>query len=202
MHEAATSTSKRKRKQAAKLPKYVPVGESAQDRDRRTIFVGNLPVEVIKSKVSLSNILYGRKLISPSQPNPNSAHTSSPLPLRPRSSLSVSVPSRSQPRRTEYPTLPMKTTRPSVPNGRNFVQQHGEPSRTSWRAGTSGIRKRPTRPRALSTPRASVKSPTSSKTFIPSSMRATPMSSLRTRTRTARPMSRRCSTHSRPQSRC
>lgn len=53
VHEALTSTSSRKRKQATKLPKYVPDGETAQERDRRSVFVGNLPVEVAKSKVGL-----------------------------------------------------------------------------------------------------------------------------------------------------
>lgn len=52
VHEAAAETSNRKRKQASKLPKYVPEGESSQDRDRRTIFVGNLPIDAVKSKVS------------------------------------------------------------------------------------------------------------------------------------------------------
>lgn len=52
VHEAAAETSNRKRKQASKLPKYVPAGETSQDRDRRTIFVGNLPIDAAKSKVS------------------------------------------------------------------------------------------------------------------------------------------------------
>jgi nucleolar protein 12 len=51
VHEALTSTSSRKRKQATKLPKYTPADETSQDRDRRSIFVGNLPIEVAKSKV-------------------------------------------------------------------------------------------------------------------------------------------------------
>jgi hypothetical protein len=53
VHETTDTTSKRKRKQATKLPKYTPADESSQDRDRRSIFVGNLPMDVTKSKVSL-----------------------------------------------------------------------------------------------------------------------------------------------------
>lgn len=36
--------------------KFVPEDESKTDRDRRTIFIGNLPVETAKSKVSLRPI--------------------------------------------------------------------------------------------------------------------------------------------------
>ena len=32
--------------------RYVPANETSEDRDRRTVFVGNLPVEVAKTKVS------------------------------------------------------------------------------------------------------------------------------------------------------
>jgi len=52
VHETTDTTSKRKRKLATKLPKYTPADETSQDRDRRSIFVGNLPIEVTKSKVS------------------------------------------------------------------------------------------------------------------------------------------------------
>jgi nucleolar protein 12 len=51
VHETTDTTSKRKRKLATKLPKYTPADESSQDRDRRSIFIGNLPIEVTKSKV-------------------------------------------------------------------------------------------------------------------------------------------------------
>lgn len=41
-----------KKKRRVKKTKYVPEGESSVDRDRRTVFVGNVAVEVLKSKVS------------------------------------------------------------------------------------------------------------------------------------------------------
>ena len=41
-----------KKKRRVKKTKYVPEGESSADRDRRTVFVGNVAVEVLKSKVS------------------------------------------------------------------------------------------------------------------------------------------------------
>jgi nucleolar protein 12 len=47
---AGPSKSKRARHRGQK---YIPPDESTQDRDRRTVFVGNLPIEVAKSKVSL-----------------------------------------------------------------------------------------------------------------------------------------------------
>ena len=40
-----------KKKRRVKKTKYVPEGESLVDRDRRTVFVGNVAVEVLKSKV-------------------------------------------------------------------------------------------------------------------------------------------------------
>lgn len=44
----------KKGKERVKGPKtkFVPSGETSGDRDRRTIFVGNLPIETAKSKVS------------------------------------------------------------------------------------------------------------------------------------------------------
>jgi hypothetical protein len=50
----------KKGKEKVKGPKtkFVPSGETSGDRDRRTIFVGNLPIETAKSKVSrISNFL-------------------------------------------------------------------------------------------------------------------------------------------------
>jgi nucleolar protein 12 len=48
-HETVTGSSKSKTK--AKKKKVVRENESKEDRDRRTIFVGNLPIDVMKSKV-------------------------------------------------------------------------------------------------------------------------------------------------------
>lgn len=54
VHESKKSPSgeKDKRKKQKKI-KFVPEEESKTDRDRRTIFIGNLPVETAKSKVCL-----------------------------------------------------------------------------------------------------------------------------------------------------
>jgi hypothetical protein len=52
VHEAAVKGKAKQKK--VKAQKYVPENESKEDRDRRTIFVGNLPLEVAKSKVSVS----------------------------------------------------------------------------------------------------------------------------------------------------
>jgi nucleolar protein 12 len=48
MREEAGEQDKKKKQ---KKTKFVPEGESKSDRDRRTIFIGNLPVETVKNKV-------------------------------------------------------------------------------------------------------------------------------------------------------
>ena len=48
VHESL-KPSKKQKSNPAKA--YVPPNESQADKDRRTIFVGNLPIEVAKSKV-------------------------------------------------------------------------------------------------------------------------------------------------------
>jgi nucleolar protein 12 len=40
-----------------KKTKYIPEGETKEDRDARTIFIGNISVEVAKSKVSLQYLV-------------------------------------------------------------------------------------------------------------------------------------------------
>lgn len=42
-----------KKKKSKKKVKYVPAGETPEERDARTVFVGNLPPEMISNKVSL-----------------------------------------------------------------------------------------------------------------------------------------------------
>jgi len=86
VHETTDTTSKRKRKQATKLPKYTPADESSQDRDRRSIFVGNLPMDVTKSKVSLPTCI----VLTGSLPKTNSKAIFSPTHHQPRSSPSDS----------------------------------------------------------------------------------------------------------------
>jgi nucleolar protein 12 len=55
VHESKKSASGEKdRGKKQKKQKFVPEEESKSDRDRRTIFIGNLPVETAKSKVSLT----------------------------------------------------------------------------------------------------------------------------------------------------
>lgn len=49
---ASTSTTKRVRERVPKSKsKYTPPDETKEQRDARTIFIGNLPVEIIKSQV-------------------------------------------------------------------------------------------------------------------------------------------------------
>lgn len=48
--EAAKAKETKKAKKA-KLGKYVPAEESVQDKNRRTAFIGNLPIDAAKSKV-------------------------------------------------------------------------------------------------------------------------------------------------------
>ena len=42
-----------KHKHSGHKTKYVPEGETSEQRDARTVFVGNVPLEVMKSKVRL-----------------------------------------------------------------------------------------------------------------------------------------------------
>jgi hypothetical protein len=84
VHETTDTTSKRKRKLATKLPKYTPADETSQDRDRRSIFVGNLPIEVTKSKVS--HHLHLDLRTDSSLHRTSSRLNSLPTHLRPRSS--------------------------------------------------------------------------------------------------------------------
>ena len=53
-HESLDPKNKeRKRQKKGAKMKYVPEGETKEQRDARTIFIGNLPVKVVHSKVSL-----------------------------------------------------------------------------------------------------------------------------------------------------
>jgi nucleolar protein 12 len=49
VHESLKTTKKKQKTKPAKA--YIPPNESQADRDRRTIFVGNLPIDVASSKV-------------------------------------------------------------------------------------------------------------------------------------------------------
>lgn len=52
VHESKkTSSGEKDKGKKQKKQKFVPEEESKTDRDRRTIFIGNLPVETAKSKV-------------------------------------------------------------------------------------------------------------------------------------------------------
>ncbi|OCF43374.1 nucleolar protein 12 [Kwoniella heveanensis CBS 569] len=50
VHESLKAKAERKAKKAKTLGKYVPPGETSAGRDRRTVFVGNLPIDAAKSK--------------------------------------------------------------------------------------------------------------------------------------------------------
>lgn len=47
-----THEALKKKQKPKKLPNYVPAGESKEERDRRTVFVGNIDIAVTKNKVS------------------------------------------------------------------------------------------------------------------------------------------------------
>ncbi|KAK4684135.1 nucleolar protein 12, partial [Tremellales sp. Uapishka_1] len=52
VHESVKAAKAKKVKVKASNQKYTPADETDADRDRRTIFIGNLPIECAKSKVS------------------------------------------------------------------------------------------------------------------------------------------------------
>lgn len=61
VHESLKTPAERRKRDAKK---YVPEDESRADRDRRTIFIGNVPIECVKEKVS------------PPNPHPQPSHPS------------------------------------------------------------------------------------------------------------------------------
>jgi nucleolar protein 12 len=56
VHEAL-QPSRRTKAKSQKPKKYVPPGETEEDKNRRTIFVGNLSLDVAKSKVGFSLLI-------------------------------------------------------------------------------------------------------------------------------------------------
>ncbi|WVQ79101.1 hypothetical protein IAT38_001195 [Cryptococcus sp. DSM 104549] len=57
VHESLKAKAEKKAaKKAAKQSKYVPPAETQADKDRRTVFVGNLPIEAAKSKSVLHQL--------------------------------------------------------------------------------------------------------------------------------------------------
>lgn len=53
VNQTVDEAKKDRKNRRVKKTKYAPEDESEADRDRRTVFVGNVAVEVLKSKVSL-----------------------------------------------------------------------------------------------------------------------------------------------------
>jgi nucleolar protein 12 len=51
VHESLKNKSAKSKTQSGTKTKYAPLGETQQQRDARTIFVGNLPVEVAQKRV-------------------------------------------------------------------------------------------------------------------------------------------------------
>lgn len=54
VHESLKTPDERRKRENQGSSKYVPEDETRSDRDRRTIFVGNVPIECIKEKVSVA----------------------------------------------------------------------------------------------------------------------------------------------------
>ncbi len=48
LHESLT---KKEKKRSKKVKKFVPDAETTDQRDARTVFVGNLPAEIVKNRV-------------------------------------------------------------------------------------------------------------------------------------------------------
>ncbi|WWC68629.1 uncharacterized protein I206_102560 [Kwoniella pini CBS 10737] len=56
VHESMKVKADKKEKKAKTLGKYTPPGETSVDKDRRTIFVGNLPLECAQQKSALHQL--------------------------------------------------------------------------------------------------------------------------------------------------
>lgn len=70
VHESLKTPAERRKRDAKK---YVPENESKADRERRTIFIGNVPIECVKEKVSFACI---EAVSSSAIVNPQSAQSS------------------------------------------------------------------------------------------------------------------------------
>ncbi|CAD6568071.1 MAG: hypothetical protein TREMPRED_004251 [Tremellales sp. Tagirdzhanova-0007] len=53
VHESLQHASSKTKRNPASSKKYTPPDETPSDRDRRTVFVGNLPIEVVQKKAAL-----------------------------------------------------------------------------------------------------------------------------------------------------
>ena len=51
VHESLGKSKHNKKKESTKKKKYVPDDETREERDARSIFVGNLPVQIVKDRV-------------------------------------------------------------------------------------------------------------------------------------------------------
>ncbi|WVQ64918.1 uncharacterized protein L199_003088 [Kwoniella botswanensis] len=56
VHESVKAKAEKKAKKGKTLGKYVPPGETQVDKDRRTVFVGSLPLECAQSKSALHQL--------------------------------------------------------------------------------------------------------------------------------------------------
>ena len=128
----ADDAKKNKKDRRVKKTKYTPEGESEVDRDRRTVFVGNVDVEILKSKVSARSswddfpnarganippMSHHIRTAASSRFKTNSKPTSSPSSQRRRSNRSDSGPSPSPHRRHN------KKIRPSLLKKRKRVDE-------------------------------------------------------------------------------
>lgn len=119
-----------------KKQKFAPEDESKTDRDRRTIFIGNLPVETAKSKVSLPSAdptVATNSRLYLSLCNENCTPTFEPLSPKPPSNRFVSDPSHSRPRRhISQRTLKKPTARKPTGerSGKKNVRLRGVRSRS------------------------------------------------------------------------
>ncbi|WWC87892.1 uncharacterized protein L201_002790 [Kwoniella dendrophila CBS 6074] len=56
VHESVKAKDEKKAKKGKTLGKYTPPGETSANKDRRTVFVGNLPLECAKNKSALHQL--------------------------------------------------------------------------------------------------------------------------------------------------
>ncbi len=64
VHESLKPSASKRDRAPSSSKKYIPPDETHVDRDRRTVFIGNLPIECAKAKVS-SSILPSERSVNP-----------------------------------------------------------------------------------------------------------------------------------------
>ena len=139
VHESLQHASSKTKRNPASSKKYTPPDETPSDRDRRTVFVGNLPIEVVQKKVSLD---CSRQVAEDRRRSANSELICSPSHVPRRSSPYVFVLFHSHRLPRGSHPMSLRRTKRNERSGRKRGPQLGGCSRKYWRAGINERKKK------------------------------------------------------------